>query len=274
MGAQSLINGGMPLTDKQREAVHALWDELADFPAAQADAALTHLMRRLGGWLRSPDVVWVGAARILRGAAAQRDAQRGWRGLAVRHLRSDPLLAEKSRQAVQEQDTDPGMTTRTLVEDAGVFRVHRLHDGFINVAAFKRTAHYRAFYLEAGIADRMFVGFPINADTESFFLFDRMGGAARFSAADAALVGYAMRGLKWFHRELLLSHGLLVAQEPLGAMERRLVRLMLTHRTEKEIAAMLGQSPKTTHKYITDILRKFGVRGRTGLMALWLGRTG
>lgn len=264
----------MPLTDKQRESIHVLWDELADFPASQADAALTHLMGRFSQWLRADDVVWVGAVRLNGGAAARRDPQRGWRGMAVRHLRANPLLAERSQRAAQEQDTDPGMTTRALVAGAGAFRVHRLHDGFIEVAAFKRSAHYRVFYREMGIADRMFTGFPINADTESFFLFDRMGDGPRFSAADAELVGYAMRGLKWFHRELLLSHGLLVAQEPLGAMERRLVRLMLTHRTEKEIAAVLGQSPKTTHKYITDILRKFGVRGRTGLMALWLGRTG
>jgi DNA-binding CsgD family transcriptional regulator len=55
-------------------------------------------------------------------------------------------------------------------------------------------------------------------------------------------------------------------------MERRIVSLLLTDRAEKEIAAELGQKPATTHKYITGILRKFGVRGRTGLMALWLGR--
>ena len=35
---------------RSAEAAYALWDELADFPAAQADAALTHLMKTLCGW--------------------------------------------------------------------------------------------------------------------------------------------------------------------------------------------------------------------------------
>jgi len=87
-------------------------------------------------------------------------------------------------------------------------------------------------------------------------------------------VEYTMRGLKWFHRELLLANGLLIAEKSLSPSERRIVRLMLTDRTEKEIAIELGQSPKTTHKYITEILRKFGVQGRTGLMARWLNRCG
>lgn len=262
-----MVTGGL-----QKE-IHALWDELADFPASRTDAALVHLMQKLSVWLRADDVVWIGAARLSRGAAARRDPQSGWRGLAIRHLNPDPIIAEKSLRAAREQDTDPGMTTRALVAGIGQFRVHRLQDGsLVNMRDFRQTAHYRAFYKDLGIEDRLFVGFPVNADTESFFLFDRRGDARRFRAADAECVGYVMRGLKWFQRELLLSHGLLLASQPLTVMERRIVTLLLTDRTEKEIAAELRQAPVTTHKYITGILRKFGVRGRTGLMALWLGR--
>ncbi|EIP97349.1 response regulator containing a CheY-like receiver domain and an HTH DNA-binding domain [Opitutaceae bacterium TAV1] len=264
----------MSLTDPQREAVHTLWDELADFPASGTDDALLHLMGKLSGWLDAGDVVWVGAARLARGAAARRDAQRGWRGLVVRQMRQAPLIRSLSHRVQAEQDTDPGMTTRALVAGVGRLRVYRLHDGFVDMDAFRQTAHYRAFYQAAGITDRLFVGFPVNADTESFFLVDRCGTNQRFTAADAELVGYALRGLKWFQRELMLSHGLLLAGAPLSAAEHRIVRLLLTERSEKEIAAELGQSPKTTHKYITGILRKYGVSGRIGLMALWLGRRG
>jgi DNA-binding CsgD family transcriptional regulator len=255
-----------------RESVHELWDELADFPASQTDDALRHLMQRLSTWLGTEDVVWVGAARLSRGASARRDPQLGWRGLAVRHLNLDPVIAEKSARAAREQDTDPGMTTRAILDGVGRFRVHRMQSGFVDMRAFRKTPHYRAFYMDVGIVDRMFVAFPINADTESYLLLDRMHKARRFTAAEAEFVAYVMRGLKWFQRELLLSHGLLLANEALSPMERRIVSLLLTERTEKEIAAELRQSPPTTHKYITSILRKFGVRGRTGLMALWLGR--
>lgn len=51
-----------------------------------------------------------------------------------------------------------------------------------------------------------------------------------------------------------------------------MLALLLTDRSEKLIAADLGVSPSTLHTYVRDVLRKFGVSGRTGLLALWLGR--
>ncbi len=48
--------------------------------------------------------------------------------------------------------------------------------------------------------------------------------------------------------------------------------LLLTDRVEKEIAHGLGLTLATTHTYITDLFRKFGVSGRSGLTALWLGQ--
>jgi DNA-binding CsgD family transcriptional regulator len=100
---------------------------------------------------------------------------------------------------------------------------------------------------------------------------DKTTPGARFSAHDSALAAHTLRGIKWFHRQLLLGHGLVAAQRPLTASERRVVRLLLTEQTEKEIAQSLGLGFDTTHKRVTEIYRKFGVRSRTGLMALWLG---
>ena len=37
-----------------------------------------------------------------------------------------------------------------------------------------------------------------------------------------------------------------------------------------EIAARLGLAESTIHSYVASIFRKFGVRGRKGLMSLWL----
>ena len=48
---------------------------------------------------------------------------------------------------------------------------------------------------------------------------------------------------------------------------------LLTERGEKEIARDLDLTPATTHTYITALYRKFGVSGRAGLTALWLGRS-
>jgi DNA-binding CsgD family transcriptional regulator len=72
----------------------------------------------------------------------------------------------------------------------------------------------------------------------------------------------------------MLHHGLLIARAPLTPMERRLVNLLLTERVEKEIAYELALTLATTHTYITGLFRKFGVSGRSGLTALWLGKAG
>ena len=71
----------------------------------------------------------------------------------------------------------------------------------------------------------------------------------------------------------MLHHGLLIARRPLTPMERRVVSLLLTERGEKEIAHDLDLTLATTHTYITELFRKFGVSGRAGLTALWLGNS-
>jgi PAS domain S-box-containing protein len=56
----------------------------------------------------------------------------------------------------------------------------------------------------------------------------------------------------------------------LAPYERKVLELLLTELTEKQIADRLGLAASTTHSYITGIFRKYGVRGRAGLMSLWL----
>lgn len=50
-----------------------------------------------------------------------------------------------------------------------------------------------------------------------------------------------------------------------------MLSFLLTDRSEKLIAAELGVSASTVRTYVRDVLRKFGVSGRSGLIALWLG---
>jgi len=56
----------------------------------------------------------------------------------------------------------------------------------------------------------------------------------------------------------------------LAPHERKVLDLLLTEASEKQIAERLGLAASTTHSYITGIFRKYGVRGRAGLMSLWL----
>jgi len=259
------------LTVESRKLIHALWDELAHFSAADADAACKHLMHTLGGWVGADNAAWIGAARILDLADARIDPLVGWRTKAILFLhppQPNELLLVK--QALRGRIEEPGMTTAAMARLAGTFRVHRLRDGFVDWAAFKTTPHYFAYYRQLGIDDRIWVGSPISSDAESFFIFDKRETKSRFTKRHAALAGYAIRGLAWLNIRLMCSHGLSLVESPLTEMERRVTRLLLSDKSEKEIAASLEQSPHTTHGHIKEIYRKFGTQGRAGLMAIWL----
>ena len=125
-------------------------------------------------------------------------------------------------------------------------------------------------YRARDITDALFVGFPVNEDAESFFGWYRLGEDPAFSPEDRDVLTSAFRSLKWFHRRVCCP-----AWCRGGAAHRRRAppgELLLTARSEKEIASELSLTPATTHTYITELFRKFGVSGRAGLTALWLGR--
>lgn len=155
---------------------------------------------------------------------------------------------------------------------SGAFRVRRLRDGFVDLETLRETDHYRAYYEVFGVDDRLWVASPINLQAESYFVFDKRRTASRFTDADAELAGRAIRGITWFQRRLLYSHGLLIAQHPLTPAERLVVQLLLTDKSEKEIAAALEISAHTIHGHVKEIYRKYNVSGRAGLMAIWLSQ--
>jgi DNA-binding CsgD family transcriptional regulator len=278
------------------EATYALWQRLAAFRAADTEEALRYLMEWLVREIDADNVVWIAAVRALRGAAAKDDPFFGWRLRARVSLRGESssyrrllksyydghhygkLTPTYYARSHEEKIDHVGMTGRASLAGAGRFRVHRLRDGWIDFAAFRRTLHYRLYYRDHRIVDRMTVGYPVDADSESFLLIDRINpregdGARRrpFSARDAALVAGAVRGVPELHRRLFLDYGLRESDKPLSPTEQRILRALLSGRTEKQIAAATGQSPATLHKYVTALYKRFRVNGRPALMALWLG---
>ncbi len=255
-----------------REDLFALWDTLAAAPASGIDATCRHLLTTLCGWLGADNAAWLGAVRLLDGIAATRDALNGWRVKTITFLHppqaQEALLAQKI--LADKAPVPPGMPSVATAKLSGAFRIHRLHDGFIDLDAYRQTDHFRAYHEAFGVDDRLWVASPINPQTESYFVFDKRRTPSRFTEADAELAGETIRGLTWFQRQLLYSHGLLVAESPLTPTERQVVQLLLTDKSEKEIASDLGQSPHTTHDHVKEIYRKFNVNGRAALMAVWL----
>lgn len=260
------------MNDDPREKIHLLWDDLADLPPVESRAAIELLFARIAEGIGADDAFWIGVARVRDEAHAGDDVLHGWRLRAAECWIARPEhTAEFVRKVLAHMERDPGMSTRKVIGEHGRFRSYRLHDGFIDFEAFRATPQYQMYFETRGVTDRIWCVFPVNRDAESLFCFDRIRREERYTAEDARLVEQALRGIKWFHRQLLLNHGLLVGNTPLSPAHRRLLPQLLSRKSEKEIAETLGLSRATTHKYVTDIYRSFGASSRAGLMALWMG---
>lgn len=261
------------MNNVDHERVFRLWDEVAAFPSAEIDAAWRHLAETLAGLVGADTGYWVGTVRLLHGDQAARDIMYGWRVKVVTFMHP-PTEAERiAAQHVCNPDPhpeQPGLSTIAAVRDSGVFRVHLLHDGFVDLEEFRKTAYYQSHYVAFNVQDQLWVASPISPETEAYVVFERRQTTALFNEAEAELAGFALRGMSWFHRQMFYSHGLMVAQEPLTPTQREVLRLLLSEKAEKEIASELGQSFHTTHAHVKEIFRKYGVKSRAGLMAVWL----
>lgn len=260
----TIINLGSAI----RERIHTIWDTLADFDAAKVDEALAFLQTRLCELVNAQNADWIG---VIRMASVPGDPVGGWRPPVVRILRHNEKFIESVKE--QTRNLERGVVNEVVirvVEMSGRFRARRLCD--VMPVEWFNTHSYRDYYRGNGHCDAVYAAFPVNEDAESWFGLFRATDQPPFSAEERDTLAYALRGIKWFHRQLLLSHGLLVASTPLTPVERRVLQSLMTGLSEKEIAAAQGQSYHTTHEYVSAIFRKFGVSNRAALMALWLGR--
>jgi DNA-binding CsgD family transcriptional regulator len=255
--------------DPQNQDVYALWDRLAEFSVGDGDAALTHLLSELRTMLAARNVLWGALVRLPSPKRA--DPLLGWRPRLVRVL--DPISAVAA--SVQKQfDTlwSGNVDVSQILSMAGdePFRVRLLFEAL--PPEWFEGEHYRRHYLDVGFADSISVRIALNDDVRIRLFVFRDAQAPRFSVEDGQRLGFVMRGLRWFHRHQLLSHGLLIANAPLTPAERRVLLALLDGNTEKQIAQRLDQSPNTTHFHVKAIYAKFGVRNRPALAALWLGK--
>lgn len=260
----------MKSNDDTVERTHVLWDELADYDAASGDEAIDHLLASLCALVDAQNANWVGAVRL--SDIVPDDPLKGWRPRVIRFLHPSQPLDDAGREQTRKLAHGTiDITTIRNVALCGRFRANRLVD--LAGEDWFESDYYRRYYRDVGRGDAIWAGCPVNADAEVYFGIFRDRQQPRFSPPDCATVAYALRGIKWFHRRQMLSHGLLVASAPLTQVERSVLQGLLTGQSEKQIAAALGRSYHTTHEYVTVLFRKFDVNNRAALMALWLGKT-
>lgn len=251
----------------------ALWDELAAFNAASSDDALLHLLATLCELAGADNAYWLGAVRMAN--AMPGDLLNGWRPRAVRYLHHHDREVQAFADGVKllESDTGGDLHMFEQVRHAGTFRTTLLHR--IATPEFFESHFYDVIYRRRGITDAAFVVVPLNADCESYYCLQRSDAdKPLFDQGDIDQAAFALRGLAWFQRQLMLSHGLQISSAALTDGERRVLNELLTDKTEKAIADSLGLSKTTVHSYVRSVYGKFAVRSRAGLAALWLGQGG
>jgi hypothetical protein len=230
----------------QDEAIAALWDSLADFHAGDMATARDHVMAALCGWLKAKNAGWIGGVRT---GIEPSDPLLGWRIGAVVYLRDDPLTTKAvadMKALWVKREADP--LSVHSVRDAGEkFRAFSLR-GAMTPAWFE-APYYQTFFASRDVHDAIIVYFPLNADAESVFIFHGATERGPFAPENIALAARALRGIKWFHRQLMLSHGLLLASAPLSPAERKVLQELLSDATEKTIAKRLDLAPSTVHQY-------------------------
>jgi DNA-binding CsgD family transcriptional regulator len=249
------------------ERIHVLWDELAAFEAADSETALVHLLATVADIVRADNAYWMGAVRLTENEG---DPLCGWRPRAIRYLRPLPNDEKFTQQRLRELNR--GQVDELTVAHArlaGRYRASRMCD--LVAPAWFEGGTYQG-YVGRGVHDSLVVVAPVAAVAEGYYGFLRARPDDRFTGIQRDTALYAMRGLTWFHRQTMLAYGLLVARSPLTPAERRVLALLLSDKSEKEMAAQLDLSPSTLHTYVRDVLRKFGVSGRNGLISIWLGR--
>lgn len=265
----------MPLSSaslRHRERLQGIWDKLAEFPEPQlGNEGLQFLLKSISELIDADHGYWLSGMRI-KHLAAESDPMFGWRPGPVFYYQEPPgstSIAKSSLKGVEAGRTAPGESTVNHIRNAGRFRATLMRD---HVSPdFYRSDHYRRFYASRNITDSLFVVAPVNSDTEVYFCFNRVGEQPPFTQDELSMAADTLRSLNWFHKKVLLGHGLLIACKALTPTEKRVMRLLLTNLSEKQIAANLQQKPDTTHKHISNIYRKFNINSRTALIAIWLG---
>ncbi|HEY0721795.1 MAG TPA: helix-turn-helix transcriptional regulator [Gammaproteobacteria bacterium] len=244
-----------------------LWQELADAPAAESDAALHHAMEKLSGHIGARNILWV-AGRLYPERKVEHPML-GWVIQDVAYLHDGERLLGLAGEVVSRiNEGEEDRSAIAAARLAGRTWSHLRHE-LVDDEAWRNCWVVNDVLATERIGDRL-SGSHSLPGCESHFVLERSRDERPFGPRERDLLHYFLLGSTTFQRELMLSRGLLDAAYPLSARERDVLKLLLTDASEKEIAQQLGIGYRTVHQHAQSIYQKLGVRGRWGLMAKWL----
>ena len=153
---------------------------------------------------------------------------------------------------------------------------HRISDS-LPMARFRETALYNDYYRRVGLRHAMALPLRVDDGQLVSFVFNR--GGADFSARELALLDSLRRPMAaLFARAAAADHGApaldaeLLARHALTPHEAEVLQWVSAGKTDRDVAALLGCSPRTVHKHLQRIYTKLGVETRTAAVMRGLGR--
>jgi len=138
---------------------------------------------------------------------------------------------------------------------------HRISDS-LGAAPFRESAIYNEYYRGIGIDHAIAVPLFVDRGLLVSFVLNRKG--RDFSDRDCALLDLVREPLAALYRNLLArknERGF--AALPVTAREREVLSWLAAGKTDKDIGAILGMSPRTVQKHLQHIYEKLGVETRT-----------
>ena len=138
---------------------------------------------------------------------------------------------------------------------------HRISDS-LSQAEFRESPLYNEYYRSIGIDHAIAVPLFVDRGLLVSFVLNRKG--RDFSDRDCALLDLVREPLAALYRNLLVrkKDGGFAAL-PVTRREREVLSWLAAGKTDKDIGAILGMSPRTVQKHLQHIYEKLGVETRT-----------
>lgn len=142
--------------------------------------------------------------------------------------------------------------------------------------SFRETALYNDYYRRVGLTHTLAIPIRMNGRELVGFVLNRDG--MDFDDRELALLDCLRRPLaRLFDRVEAAERPSVAFDEArlarlgLGRREGEVMRWLATGKTDKDMAVLLGLSPRTVHKHLQNIYAKLGVETRTAAVMRALG---
>lgn len=248
------------------QELQPFWERLSSFKKADTMAAMAYAKAYLCERLNASNAYWMCSVRM----GDKEDKLFGWRPIDVEYLRERPMKASiyaRHQALVKAGKFDISIIKN--VEGHGCFRVNIQSQSVGEI--WYQSDFYQQLYKPQGIEDLLCMAAPVNDELECWLCFERSDlQQPRFNEEERNYLYLAGAPLTWLFKQMALAKGIMLVQKPLTASEKKVLRYLLMGDSEQAIADKTNLSPATVHTYATRIYRKYGVKGRTGLMAAWI----